>query len=146
VPLYLADTNIVIAYARGGDQSRRIESKYNLMLPSPSPLVSIVTVAEARAFAEYRNWGEGQKQALAEILRGFVTVPISRDELVDAYVEIDTFSRRLGRDMGKDDLWIATTASVSGAILLTTDADYDHLHGIYLLRERINPEGGMSSL
>jgi predicted nucleic acid-binding protein len=34
--------------------------------------------------------------------------------------------------MGKNDLWIAATASVLGAKLLTTDHGFDHLSGIFL--------------
>ncbi len=34
--------------------------------------------------------------------------------------------------MGKNDLWIAATASVLGARLLTTDNDFEHLKGKYL--------------
>ena len=31
------------------------------------------------------------------------------------------------RNMGKNDLWIAATASITKTILLTTDNDFDHL-------------------
>jgi len=34
--------------------------------------------------------------------------------------------------MGKNDLWIAATASVLEATLLTTDFDFDHLKGVFL--------------
>ncbi len=34
--------------------------------------------------------------------------------------------------MGKNDLWIAATASVLNAKLLTTDHDFDHLDSIFL--------------
>jgi tRNA(fMet)-specific endonuclease VapC len=49
---------------------------------------------------------------------------------MDAYEEIDCFSlsHPLGAyNMGKNDLWIAATAKASGAVLLTTDADFNHL-------------------
>jgi predicted nucleic acid-binding protein len=35
------------------------------------------------------------------------------------------------RNMGKNDLWIAATAYALNAVLLTTDADFDHLHQIF---------------
>ena len=54
-------------------------------------------------------------------------------------MEIDGFSRRQGIKMGKNDLWIAATAQVSGATLLTTDMDFDHLDGVLLEREWIDP-------
>jgi predicted nucleic acid-binding protein len=36
------------------------------------------------------------------------------------------------RNMGKNDLWIAATASVLKAKLLTTDRDFDHLDSEFL--------------
>ena len=34
--------------------------------------------------------------------------------------------------MGKNDLWIAATASVLDLTLLTTDKDFDHLKDVFL--------------
>jgi predicted nucleic acid-binding protein len=36
------------------------------------------------------------------------------------------------RNMGKNDLWIAATASTLNIPLLTTDNDFDHLNGVFL--------------
>lgn len=36
------------------------------------------------------------------------------------------------RNMGKNDLWIAATASVTNATLITTDKDFYHLNNTYL--------------
>jgi predicted nuclease of predicted toxin-antitoxin system len=50
--------------------------------------------------------------------------------------------------MGKNDLWIAAIASVLKAVILTTDADFDHLHPSIVRAERIrvdtltNHDGG----
>lgn len=71
--------------------------------------------------------------------------------LLDAYVTIDAFSQRkiaapngqfLGtssRNMGKNDLWIAATAYVLNAALVTTDDDFDHLHDIFFKVEKFKP-------
>jgi len=40
--------------------------------------------------------------------------------------------------MGKNDLWIAATASVLSAALLTTDNDFSHLQGYFLQMEKID--------
>ena len=60
-------------------------------------------------------------------------------EIVRAYAPIDVFSHSQGIDMGKNDLWIAATASVTGATLLTTDKDFDHLESAFLTRIWIDP-------
>ena len=70
---------------------------------------------------------------------------IKLPEIIKCYAEIDAFSQNklpenpLGisaRNMGKNDLWIAATASVLGAKLLTADADFEHLQGVFLDLER----------
>ena len=47
--------------------------------------------------------------------------------------------------MGKNDVWIAANTRVAGATLLTTDHDYDHLHGTWIERIGIDPNTGQSS-
>jgi predicted nucleic acid-binding protein len=63
------------------------------------------------------------------------------EDVIYRYAEIDAFSqcRLVGkntdftaRNMGKNDLWIAATASVLDATLLTTDNDFDHLQNEFL--------------
>ena len=36
-------------------------------------------------------------------------------------------------------LWIAATAHVTGATILTTDRDFDPLHGLFLQRDWVDP-------
>ena len=70
-------------------------------------------------------------------------VDINDEKIIQRYAEIDAYS--LNRDrmrplpagqtarvMGKNDLWIAATASVLNAKLLTTDHDFDHLDSVFL--------------
>ncbi len=67
------------------------------------------------------------------------------------YAEIDAYSQRLNpnfetypfdtpRNMGKNDLWIASLAALLGLRLVTTDADFDHLHNIFFEVRKIKPE------
>jgi tRNA(fMet)-specific endonuclease VapC len=42
--------------------------------------------------------------------------------------------------MGKNDLWIASTAAILGLELVTTDADFAHLHNVFLEVRQINQE------
>jgi predicted nucleic acid-binding protein len=70
----------------------------------------------------------------------FISVPIDAPGLMNAYTEIDDFSDRQGRTMGKNDVWIAATAHVAAATLLTTDRDFDHLGPAYLRRIYIDPQ------
>lgn len=50
-----------------------------------------------------------------------------------------------GKALGKNDLWIAAAAKVSGATLLTTDPDFDILHEAkQIQRIRIDEKAGKS--
>jgi len=42
--------------------------------------------------------------------------------------------------MGKNDLWIASTAALLGLKLVTTDADFNHLHQVFMEVEYIKAE------
>ena len=137
--LYLLDTNIILHYARRSRIQERIEPQYRLLSGKEVPLTSFVSEAEARSLAQYRGWGDPALQQLSFVMGSLRLVPIDAPGILDAYVEIDGFSRRQGIKMGKNDLWIAATAQVSGATLLTTDMDFDHLDGVLLEREWIDP-------
>ena len=57
-------------------------------------------------------------------------------DLLQAYADIDAYSKgNLAANplngsaikMGKNDIWIAATAKIAHAALITTDGDFDHL-------------------
>ncbi len=76
-------------------------------------------------------------------------IDINIREIIDRYGEIDAYSQgRLegkpfgesSRNMGKNDIWIAATASVFNMTLVTSDKDFDHLDGAYLKLKYIDWE------
>lgn len=82
-------------------------------------------------------------KALEELLRKLPVIDINDDQIVRRYSEIDAYSLgkdslrprprgRTARVMGKNDLWIAASASVLNAELLAVDHDLDHLDGVFL--------------
>ncbi|MET3125260.1 putative nucleic acid-binding protein [Arcicella rosea] len=42
--------------------------------------------------------------------------------------------------MGKNDLWIAATASLLNLTLVTTDSDFDHLNNYFLQLYKLEPK------
>ena len=76
-----------------------------------------------------------------KILKEITIIDIANTDqlLLEAYTEIDAFSKRKIKDrsgdllkgsakkMGKNDLWIAATAYSLDIPLMTTDSDFDHL-------------------
>lgn len=75
--------------------------------------------------------------------RQFLVVPIQSGDLIARYAEIDAYSQGYlktanlenqftSRNMGKNDLWIAATASLTNSMLITADNDFMHLKNTFL--------------
>ena len=103
------------------------------------PILSVVVEGEVRALGAEFSWGASKMQDLRDLLSYFTVIPLPFASIIDAYVQVSEYSRRAGRTMGKNDLWIAATAMATGATLLTTDKDFDHLDPTFLTRDWIDP-------
>ena len=134
---YVLDTNVLLYYAREGRTRDFIDITYGPFREENEPVISIATVAEIRSLSIRLNWGRRRSAAMESLIEDCFIVYISSEELVNAYVEIESFSTGHhpiyplhGSDvlLGKNDLWIAATAVVTQATLLTSDGDFDHLH------------------
>jgi tRNA(fMet)-specific endonuclease VapC len=141
---FILDTNICLAYIRGTSEFiKRIENEIELTSPNTFVIISVVTKAELLSLGIQNGWGKKKIESLEKLLNKMIIIDINeRDEmLMNAYATIDAFSQgklnseqlnMSARNMGKNDLWIAATAHVSNAELLTTDSDFDHLNGKWI--------------
>ena len=139
MPDRILDTNILLAHARGRDLYDKIEAQFALRASNPAPIISVVSDGELRALALQFVWGEARRQEMERQLSYFTAIPLPFSRILRVYAEIDDFSRRNGVTMGKNEIWIAATASVTGTRLLTTDKDFDHLDGVFLSHDWIDP-------
>lgn len=129
-PIYLLDTSVILSLVRGNEVGRHIDSHFGLRAAPQRPLVSVVSLGEARVLATRNNWGIAKRRVLSDAFDNLVVVDISHSSVIDAYVILDLASQSHpggARNMGKNDLWIAACAKATGAILLTTDNDFTHL-------------------
>ena len=140
-PLYILDTNILVHYIRDDGIWRRLRTDYQLLLIEPIPLISIVTAGELRSLALQWRWGPSKLDRMEFMLGYLDVVPIEDPALVSKYAEIDAHFQSRGRKMGKNDLWIAATAVLFDARLLTTDRDFDPLDPLFLNRDWIATVG-----
>lgn len=138
-PLYLLDTNILVHLVRGDAVWVRVRTTYQPLLIEPRPLISVVTAGELRSLALQFNWQTDRIDQLDFYLGYFKRVSIDDADIIRAYAVIDAHCRRIGQPLGKNDAWIAATASVAGARLLTTDKDFDRLDPLFLSRDWIDP-------
>ena len=133
------DTNILIHWLRGKAAGERLREDYGLGSRRPRPIVPVVAKGELRALALHLGWGDSKQEQLDALLRALPSADISSDAVISAYASIDAASRAVGRRMGKNDLWIAAVAKVQGAVILTTDQDFNHLHPSHLRVEYVDP-------
>jgi tRNA(fMet)-specific endonuclease VapC len=143
---YLLDTNIIIHILQNGTLGQEILAKYNIFDTKHKPYISIVTIGEIRSMGLQRHWGSQRKKSVEKLLSLMPILNINAPKIIDAYAEIDAYSQNCliekplpttARNMGKNDLWIAATASVFSLPLITTDADFNHLHDVYLDLHRL---------
>lgn len=146
---FVLDTNIVIAYLRKHPITQFIDDTYGILSNQNDTFVSVVTVGELRSLALQNNWGTQRLTLLGDYLNRFLVTDINVETVIQRYAIIDAYSQgRLAanplpgsaRNMSKNDLWIAASASVLGATLLTMDRDFDHLHSQYVNVTYLNPQ------
>ena len=135
--LYLLDTNILVHLVRGDGIGQHLRNKYSPALIEPRPFICIVSEGELRSLVHQFRWGKSKVEQSLFYLAYFKRVSIDQQEVYAAYAAIDAYSVSVGRSMGKNDLWIAATAHVMGATILTTDKDFDHLTPQFFMLEWI---------
>lgn len=138
---FVLDTNIILLYLRDSDAKNKIESEFKLFSNKNDIIISVVTVGEIRSIAKRNKWGTKRLKAVNNLLEKLIIVGVNFKELIEAYAEIDTFSQgkhdslvlnSSSRNMGKNDIWIASTAIVTKSKLMSTDKDFIHLNRILL--------------
>lgn len=145
--LVLLDTNVLVHLIRQNTIGRRIEAEHGLAGRPERPLVSFVTLGEARALALKLGWGVKRTRRLDDLLSQLVVVNINQGDILDHYATLDHHSEKISRParrMGKNDLWIAATASALSAVLVTTDGDFDHLAPAFFHRVKVDSATGAS--
>lgn len=143
--IFVLDTNILVHILR--NKRTYFEHTFQINKPNNRLIISAVTIGELRSFALQNKWGERKQQQMETLIKEFFVVEINNDSIHHRYAEIDTYSQGKldgrplsisARNMGKNDLWIAATASVFNATLLTTDNDFDHLDTVFLSVPKID--------
>jgi tRNA(fMet)-specific endonuclease VapC len=142
----LLDTNIVLQIVKSshlGSIKKTINPERRMIY------TSIASVGELKSMALQNRWEAKKMQSFNQALDELVVIEVN-ESLANIYAEIDAFSQRRNssyteypfttpRNMGKNDLWIAATAALLGLKLITTDADFNHLNGIFFEVQCLKP-------
>ena len=97
------------------------DSRAQLYLPllrNRDLLVSFMTEAELEQWILLAKWGVDRVQRFRVFMTGFASVPSSRD-LILQWAEVMVTARANGRRIEAADAWIAATALLYGATLIT---------------------------
>jgi predicted nucleic acid-binding protein len=139
---FLIDTNVLLYYIRGRERFEKIESRLRLLSGDKLILISTVSLGEIHGFMQRQEWGEPRKERLQKILDHLYIIDISMQDikLLEAYATVWNYSKNalpgkpLGRSIGigQNDVWIAATAIVTHATLVSSDKDFDHLDKTFL--------------
>jgi tRNA(fMet)-specific endonuclease VapC len=138
--LLLFDTNILVHLIREDLLGDHIRNTYTPFLTNPKPFICVVSDGEIRSLALQWAWGKQKLDQMHFLLGFFRRVPIEQANVLQAYATIDAYSESIGQPMGKNDVWIAAATYITGARLITTDTDFDHLQPSFFPRDWIEPE------
>jgi len=94
---------------------------YNLRGRAERPLISVVTVGEGRSFALQRGWARRKWRRWTDCFMSSLSSISNNAAVLDKYAQIDAYMKKNGGHLGKNDVWIAATAAVTGALLLTNE-------------------------
>jgi tRNA(fMet)-specific endonuclease VapC len=144
---FLLDTNMLLGFTREAAWAQWAYETWDLGNEAAIVFTSVICRGELLALAEKNGWGESKRRNLVDVLNRFPTVDLNKDSILNRYAELDTWTHgRAVSDSSKpqppkpavcmkqNDLWIAATAVATGATLVTTDKDFDHLDGVWLNR------------
>jgi tRNA(fMet)-specific endonuclease VapC len=125
----VVDTDVVSLIFKGDS---RVE-KHLSALATPDLLVSFMTEAELERWILQAKWGPERIIRFRTYMKRFVSVPSSRD-LIVKWAEVMVAARSVGRRIEVADAWIAATALLYEAPLVTNNPrDYMGVAAIDLL-------------
>jgi len=137
---FVLDTNIIIHAGRSLDFQAYLDKRFDLFNPVNQLIVPIVVKGELLAGSPPFLLGAKRRSRQENFLANTIELNLNQQTVLK-YAEIDLFSRgkhpkkvlnTSAIKMGKNDLWIAATAVVEKAELITTDKDFRHLSGEFL--------------
>jgi tRNA(fMet)-specific endonuclease VapC len=138
---YLLDTNIILTYLRDNQQARNFENNWKLMSGEHELICSSISIGELKSIAKRNNWGNKRIENMINLINYFLISDINVEGILEKYAEIDAFSQDKlthrksnfsARNMGKNDVWIAATASFLQVPLITMDKDFQHLENEFI--------------
>ena len=135
--ILVLDTSVVVDVARNNRSGQAILETYSLKNRADRPLISVITTGEMLGIAKAQAWSSDKTKVLHELLSEFVKLELT-PEVIEAYSDLVALCRQQNHTMGQqNDMWIAATAKVTGAVLLTGDSGFNWLNPQFIRVEYI---------
>ena len=127
----VVDTDVISFLYKRDTRARLYEPHLN----DPPFIASFMSLAELRRWTLERNWGEGRRQELEGYLTRYLILH-SDDLMCDRWAYAMNSARLQGRPIGPADAWIAATALLLDAPLITHNgAHYRGVEGLRVISE-----------
>lgn len=142
---YLLDTNVFLYLLRKDRRWFKIEEQFGLN--KTGNFISLISLGELWSIGLRNQWGVSRMTQIEDLLQNFTLIDLNIESIIKRYGEIDAFSQgklknrplsTSARNMGKNDLWLAATASVLNLTLITSDQDFNHLAPTFLSLEALD--------
>jgi predicted nucleic acid-binding protein len=125
----IVDTDVLSFWQRKDTRG----AAYSRAVAGRTLVISFQTVAELLRWAAERNWGDRRRAELEEYLKRFLVYPYSL-ELAREWADIMAGMAKAGRPMKAGDAWIAATARLIGAPLVTNNRkDFEPVPGLTVI-------------
>ena len=142
---FLLDTGLLLGFCRSAPWALRARTVHSFEDPETMVFTSIVCHGELLSLAEKFGWGRDKRTQLQEVMATMPVININNESILEAYAQIDAWTHgnsvtspdstpppKPAIPMKQNDIWIAATAHVSDAVLLSTDKDFEHLNDVWL--------------
>ncbi len=134
----MLDTNILLHMARGSGPGQFLLS-HPTFSSRKDLATSVVCVAEMTVLATRNNWGQKKKDAFTSALEQLTIVDIVYpSRILEHYVQIDCATQHAS--LGKNDLWIASTAAALGMTVVTADKDFSRIPETLVTVHLLDPD------
>lgn len=130
MPYVVVDTCVVSYFFNG----HTLEKSYYPYLEGNTPAISFMTLAELHYGALKSNWGESRYNRLIEHATAAYLVYPFNPILCTRWAEVRVQIERVGRSISVADAWVAATALVNDAPLITHNRrHFEAVEGLMLL-------------
>jgi predicted nucleic acid-binding protein len=128
----IVDTDVASFQFKGDTRS----ALYTPHLAGTLSAISFMTLAELRQWAIIHKWGKRKQGELMEFITENFVIVDSNEALCFKWAEVKGAVRSVGRHIETADAWVAATALLYAAPLITHNAnDFAHVPGLNIITE-----------